>query len=1230
MIKLSDLRSLDLGQDRERVTPEDAERQHATVDHILEAFFCPGHKRREIQLLADEVGLGKTFVALAVGHVVLTVARRQLQGDIFDELAGSYKAVVVVTPAGNHALCDKWHREVEALRTRCSLNNEATQWFTSKVCHNIDDLLRSIQQASDLRRKTAPVVLIAEAGIFTKRLSDVTVRFFTACLFRWWRNKLQMRDRYHVIRGLSHTNGSSAWSDSAAWVNRGEYDIELWNWTRHEAFLNASDRERDEWDSGAERKLFESISVDYETVEEALRKLERHEGSSILENLLQFCRNAPQREPGDRRTSQYTEYVQQFSQLKNGLRDVYKRLWPYLIQKSLPLVIADEAHHWRHSARQDCKSFCTYVARFAKRLLLLTATPFQLHRDELMAVLGISDSMERAIGHDAVKALSAMRERLSASMQKSEEAGRAFSKEWGALNEQLGKVDDRLAAVSSTAPFALELSTKTIDEYWKKVKPGDGAKEALNSVPGALRPFFRTALELCLANRHLERIMKPLVIRHRRGTGHRRYWIGREYPPPQPFNYRPDQSQLHLSPGQVMPPRAELAQYVLMKVVAELGSGTKRTALGMDLTGCYTTLWKSKEGAKALAKSSSGKDSPIVNVLKKMTGEGTSPNLQDARHPKVQTVVEEVLKRWERGEKSLIFCFRVPTAKTLCRLLEDEVGQRQAEAKRVLFVTRSKGKEKETDKAMQQFRRALTSREGSGVPLFVDRVLFGWFSIHNLQIPRLEEADVRRVAQLCSRAKHSNVLAFRDPTRLDRVFLHRAIEHSLAIRLSQDLNTLGSIPEALHLPTQALLRLMSSEDWVKYRYGQSSLTSSAQTTEPDSEQRAESLAKSSLGARYELEEKPDKNIANALTTGLITQFRKGKNTLLESLTSGPNLFVPLGDCIETIGALPREHAKELARLEFEATFPQQRVAGHKVPDITIKQLVVARQYNDERRLDSLIRSWVGKSAVDWNWLERAKIHDAVVRAFLREDLLFRMPESVFQGNDETWRESLLRGFHETSPKAPQMEPLSHRVKEFVRELIEMGPDEREAHLRYAMNPQAQSVALVTGEDKVDRDAIFSGFNTPLLPDILICTAVGQEGIDLHRQCSHVIHYDLGWNPATIEQRTGRTDRIGSKAFRERKLAETLASNNAAPESSLPGLEIALPYLAGTYDERMFDCLRMRAQVFDVLTGGDPTLDRSLDSVWLDADDAGEANTHEFIALPHSMLADLRVNLSVAQ
>ena len=45
-----------------------------------------------------------------------------------------------------------------------------------------------------------------------------------------------------------------------------------------------------------------------------------------------------------------------------------------------------------------------------------------------------------------------------------------------------------------------------------------------------------------------------------------------------------------------------------------------------------------------------------------------------------------------------------------------------------------------------------------------------------------------------------------------------------------------------------------------------------------------------------------------------------------------------------------------------------------------------------------------------------------------------------------------------------------------------------------------------------------GFNTPLVPEVLIVTTVGQEGIDLHRECCHVIHHDLPWNPATLSRR----------------------------------------------------------------------------------------------------------------
>jgi Helicase conserved C-terminal domain len=126
------------------------------------------------------------------------------------------------------------------------------------------------------------------------------------------------------------------------------------------------------------------------------------------------------------------------------------------------------------------------------------------------------------------------------------------------------------------------------------------------------------------------------------------------------------------------------------------------------------------------------------------------------------------------------------------------------------------------------------------------------------------------------------------------------------------------------------------------------------------------------------------------------------------------------------------------------------------------------------------------------------------------------------------------------------------------------------------------VARVTGSvASIERDRMFTGFNTPLVPEVLIVTTVGQEGIDLHRECRQVIHHDLPWNPATLEQRTGRIDRLGSKA-------ERLQVNmNGSGASSL---DIAVPYIAGTYDEHRFRVVHGRAQVFEVTMGGEYEID----------------------------------------
>jgi superfamily II DNA or RNA helicase len=44
--------------------------------------------------------------------------------------------------------------------------------------------------------------------------------------------------------------------------------------------------------------------------------------------------------------------------------------------------------------------------------------------------------------------------------------------------------------------------------------------------------------------------------------------------------------------------------------------------------------------------------------------------------------------------------------------------------------------------------------------------------------------------------------------------------------------------------------------------------------------------------------------------------------------------------------------------------------------------------------------------------------------------------------------------------------------------------------------------------------------------VLLCTDVLAEGLNLHHQARYVFHYDLPWNPAVMQQRVGRLDRLG--------------------------------------------------------------------------------------------------------
>ena len=109
-------------------------------------------------------------------------------------------------------------------------------------------------------------------------------------------------------------------------------------------------------------------------------------------------------------------------------------------------------------------------------------------------------------------------------------------------------------------------------------------------------------------------------------------------------------------------------------------------------------------------------------------------------------------------------------------------------------------------------------------------------------------------------------------------------------------------------------------------------------------------------------------------------------------------------------------------------------------------------------------------------------------------------------------------------------------------------------------------------DGESRQRLREAFNTPLYPMVLIANEVMQEGLDLHRHCRRIVHHDLAWNPARIEQRIGRIDRLGS-------LTNRLRQQN--PEATL---DIVYPVIHGTIDERLFRAVKTREKWLEFLLG----------------------------------------------
>jgi hypothetical protein len=374
-----------------QISDADARRQRLTAAEILRRFDGqPG------QILADEVGMGKTFVALAVAASVI------------DNTDGRNPVVVMVPPSVGTKWPLEWKKFVSELKPGRKIRaTEQTIGSGSEFLKLLDDPPR-----------TRKHLIFITHGALTNGLSDPYIRL--AIVQRALRSKRLARQRRVFAR----------WAErvirSLANERLGEPVIErlLATSPRH---WRKCIREFAGWDLGDEpvpRAVLAALPhVDLTELRNILSSDLPLQRSPYLETRLKKVRSAL--------TTEVSEVW------REGLLE---------LNLNLPLLILDEAHHTKNpytrlaglfenlEARDEADKLRGELGGVFHRMLFLTATPFQLGHHELIEVLdrftGVRwDDLDRQL---YVRQL----DELKVALDTSQAAALRLDRSWGRLSAQ--------------------------------------------------------------------------------------------------------------------------------------------------------------------------------------------------------------------------------------------------------------------------------------------------------------------------------------------------------------------------------------------------------------------------------------------------------------------------------------------------------------------------------------------------------------------------------------------------------------------------------------------------------------------------------------------------------------------------------------------------------------------------------------------------------------------------
>ncbi|WP_432830649.1 DEAD/DEAH box helicase [Dactylosporangium sp. CA-092794] len=591
---------------------EDWARQRRTAEDIVRRLWS---QSQEGVVLADQVGMGKTFVALAV-------AATTILGE--PELG----QVVVFAPAN---VAEKWVNEWNKFAESLLTEGAPELRCVPAALRSGEDLLKALDDPPERRHH---LVVVTHQAL-TASLKDTFIHLALA---------------YYATR---HRTGAA--EVRARIVKSSTGKTGLMPDARFTPLLVERLLARDpgQWASVWQRHT--GIALADEPVPGALMEVaEDLDLSEVWAALLALPKNSSPNIQTRLRT------------VRRALNEATQGVWKQVLTRHgtrRRLLVVDEAHALKNNGTLISRLFTPKEGNdedgalqgIFERILLLTATPFELGHDELINILRRLTAvvaMEPPPRENLDDRLARLRERL----QRAQETAIAFDESWSKLGP------DDVAAF----------------DRWSV---GDPPPADVGST--AVRRAWRDAQLAVAARRAMHEELRVWVIRHERPPGGRRYRSGGSIVP----GHTSASGGLAIRESDALP----FLLAARAQAVAADAHGAARPHFAYGIASSYETYLRldTAQGpldSDAEPEETSPDHTPAPGEPGPHPGIGSpaqwyhdeitrllASDHRRAAHPKIAATVERAVDLWQSGRKCLIFCWYIRTTAALEAALRSRI-----------------------------------------------------------------------------------------------------------------------------------------------------------------------------------------------------------------------------------------------------------------------------------------------------------------------------------------------------------------------------------------------------------------------------------------------------------------------------------------------------------------------------------------------------------------------------